>query len=64
MPASIPSKTITYANVREERLYISTNIIAICESMERKAFLLVVSGEKKSVNRVRAPGAEGLTLNL
>lgn len=47
MPASIPSKTITYANVREERLYISTNIIAICKSIERKAFLLVASGEKK-----------------
>lgn len=47
MPASIPSKKITYTNVREERLYIITNIVSICKCTERKAFLLVASGGKK-----------------
>ena len=63
MPASIPSKKTTYPNVREELLYISTDTVSVRKRTERKAFLLVASGEK-SVNRVRAPIAEDLTLNL
>lgn len=63
MPVSIPSKELLYTNVRKEQLHICTVIISICECTERKDFLLLAS-EGKSVNRVKAPIAEDLTLNL